>query len=153
MAINSKKKKHSSSVAKSKATATKLAFPFGLFGVHRFYLGQKLLGILYPLLFIIGITENIIADNPDNLGAFPFFGDVKSAYNSFDENNKPLYSRSVKKYGELEPGECFGFVPALAMGGSGNLDETQRLKALEHFIIVSQLQPLIHSSSDLVLQP
>ena len=37
-------------VAKSKATATKLAFPFGLFGVHRFYLGQKLLGILYPLL-------------------------------------------------------------------------------------------------------
>lgn len=53
----SNKKQRSLKVAKSKETATKLAFPFGLFGVHRFYLGQKLLGILYPLLFIIGISE------------------------------------------------------------------------------------------------
>ncbi len=52
-----KKKANLSTVAKSKATATKLAFPFGLFGVHRFYLGQKLLGILYPLFFIMGIAE------------------------------------------------------------------------------------------------
>ncbi len=51
------KKKKVSTVAKSKETATKLAFPFGLFGVHRFYLGQKLLGILYPIAFIIGIAE------------------------------------------------------------------------------------------------
>ena len=51
------KKKGKLKVAKSKETATKLAFPFGLFGVHRFYLGQKLLGILYPLLFILGIAE------------------------------------------------------------------------------------------------
>ncbi|MFK7983389.1 MAG: adenylate/guanylate cyclase domain-containing protein [Saprospiraceae bacterium] len=52
-----KKKAKLPAVAKSKETATKLAFPFGLFGVHRFYLGQKLLGILYPLFFIIGIVE------------------------------------------------------------------------------------------------
>ncbi len=54
---SNRKKNKLSGVAKSKETATKLAFPFGLFGVHRFYLGQKLLGILYPLLFIIGIAE------------------------------------------------------------------------------------------------
>ena len=52
-----KKKAMSPTVAKSRATATKLAFPFGLFGVHRFYLGQKWLGILYPLFFILGIAE------------------------------------------------------------------------------------------------
>jgi len=44
-------------VGKNKATATKLAFPFGLFGVHRFYLGQKFLGVLYPLFFVIGLIE------------------------------------------------------------------------------------------------
>lgn len=52
-----KKGKYTATVAKSKATAAKLAFPFGLFGVHRFYLGQKWLGILYPLFFLIGIME------------------------------------------------------------------------------------------------
>jgi len=52
-----KNKKNLTTVAKSKATATKLAFPFGLFGVHRFYLGQKFLGILYPLFFVLGITD------------------------------------------------------------------------------------------------
>lgn len=54
--FNTRKTK-SYGVAKSKETATKLAFPFGLFGVHRFYLGQKLLGILYPFFFIMGIVE------------------------------------------------------------------------------------------------
>lgn len=44
-------------VKKSKATATKLAFPFGLFGVHRFYLGQKFWGVLYPLIFVLGIVD------------------------------------------------------------------------------------------------
>jgi len=52
-----KKKAKLQAVAKSKETATKLAFPFGLFGVHRFYLGQRFLGILYPLFFILGIAE------------------------------------------------------------------------------------------------
>ncbi len=44
-------------VLKSRKTASKLAFPFGLFGAHRFYLGQRFYGILYPLFFIMGIIE------------------------------------------------------------------------------------------------
>ncbi|MEM1123368.1 MAG: adenylate/guanylate cyclase domain-containing protein [Bacteroidota bacterium] len=53
-----KKEKYSlGGVAKSKETASKLAFPFGVFGLHRFYLGQKFLGILYPLFFVLGIVE------------------------------------------------------------------------------------------------
>jgi len=88
------------------------------------------------------ITANDPKGNLDNLATFPFFGDIKTAYNSVDEDSKPLYSRAVKKYGALEPGECFGFVPALVLGGSGNLDEIKRVKALEHFIFIAQLQPL-----------
>jgi class 3 adenylate cyclase/TM2 domain-containing membrane protein YozV len=53
------KKKGKIKVGKSRSTALKLSFPFGLFGVHRFYLGQRFLGILYPLFFILGITEGI----------------------------------------------------------------------------------------------
>lgn len=44
--------------------------------------------------------------------------------------------------GSLEPGECFGFFPALALGGGGNLDDVKHIKALEHFILLTGLQPL-----------
>lgn len=50
---------NTSKVAKSKATATKLAFPFGLFGVHRYYLGQKFYGALYPFFFVLGIIGGV----------------------------------------------------------------------------------------------
>ena len=36
---------------KNKIIAAILAFPFGIFGLHRFYLGQRLLGILYFVFF------------------------------------------------------------------------------------------------------
>ena len=36
---------------KSKSTATILAFFLGALGVHRFYVGQKLWGIIYLLSF------------------------------------------------------------------------------------------------------
>jgi len=93
-------------------------------------------------IYASGLTDNDFADDPNMIASFPFYSNVKTGYNAMDEKGKPLYNRAVKKYGALESGECFGFVPALALGGSGNLDEIQRVKALEHFILVSQLQPL-----------
>lgn len=42
---------------KNKIVAAILAFPFGLFGLHRFYLGQRFLGALYFLSFIIFISN------------------------------------------------------------------------------------------------
>ena len=44
---------------KNKNAAAKLAFPFGVLGVHRFYLGQTFYGILYPLLFLFGLVEGL----------------------------------------------------------------------------------------------
>ncbi|MCR9289126.1 MAG: NINE protein [Bacteroidetes bacterium] len=40
---------------KKKSIAAFFAFPFGVFGLHRFYLGQRLFGILYLASFIWGI--------------------------------------------------------------------------------------------------
>lgn len=51
---------------KNKYIAALLAIFLGLFGIHKFYLGQKTAGIMYLIFFwtgipeIIGIVEGII---------------------------------------------------------------------------------------------
>ena len=60
--------------------------------------------------------------------------------NVYDDNDKPLFARAKKKLGILEPGECYGFAPALAMGGAPNLENLSKMKANEHFLFLAQLQ-------------
>ncbi len=56
-----------------------------------------------------------------------------------DEKNRPLFEQAVKKYGKLTKGQCFGFVPALALGGKIRLENVRRLSAPEHFSILAGL--------------
>ncbi|MCW8308660.1 GAD-like domain-containing protein [Acidiphilium sp. PA] len=55
---------------------------------------------------------------------------------------KPLFARAIKQSGKLGYGECYGFVPAVGLGGRGVLEEVQRVRALEHFSILAQLGPI-----------
>ncbi|VVM80438.1 GAD-like domain-containing protein [Pseudomonas fluorescens] len=67
-------------------------------------------------------------------------------YNDFDELFKP----AKKKLGTLRHDEMYGFVPALMFGGPDTLDHLEKVKAVEHLILLSQiteLQP--YSFSDL----
>ena len=100
-----KKKSNQVKVAKSRETATKLAFPFGLFGVHRFYLGQKLWGILYPLLFIIGIAEGeaLLICGPPILS----FLDMLLFKSMSDEEFNAKYNKNVSPPNSTE---TIGFV-------------------------------------------
>jgi hypothetical protein len=62
-----------------------------------------------------------------------------------------LFERVRQALGELEPGECYGFAPALQLGGVATLEAAQRLPALEHFAILAQLGPIAlvdHSGPD-----
>lgn len=55
---------------KKKGVAFILAFLLGVFGVHRFYLGQRKLGIVYLAIFIIGFIHITTVDYWDGP---PFF--------------------------------------------------------------------------------
>ncbi|MEY9783228.1 GAD-like domain-containing protein [Sinorhizobium fredii] len=61
-----------------------------------------------------------------------------------DVDGIPMFDRCVEKYGPLRQGECFGFVPALAISGAfgpmQRVDNIQRMPALEHFSILAQLE-------------
>lgn len=67
--------------------------------------------------------------------------------NSYDlyenvETSKPLFDRALKKLGKLQLGECYGFVPAVGLGGRGVLSELKKVRALEYFSIVAQLDTI-----------
>ena len=67
-------------------------------------------------------------------------------YNDFDDLFKP----AKKKLGTLRHDEMYGFVPALMFGGPDTLDHLEKVKAVEHLTLLSQiaeLQP--YSFSDL----
>jgi len=68
-----------------------------------------------------------------------------------DTNNYgDLFKPAKKKLGNLRHDEMYGFVPALMLGGPDTLDHLEKVKAVEHLTILSQiteLQP--YSFSDL----
>jgi hypothetical protein len=67
-------------------------------------------------------------------------------YNDFDD----LFQPAKKKLGTLRHDEMYGFVPALMLGGPDTLDHLEKVKAVEHLTLLSQiaeLQP--YSFSDL----
>ena len=62
----------------------------------------------------------------------------------WDRDGREMFARCVKAHGPLEAGECFGFVPSLGMTGYNSkyryVEYVQRLKALEHFCLISQMK-------------
>jgi hypothetical protein len=53
-----------------------------------------------------------------------------------------LFIPALKKLGRLQHDEMYGFVPALALGGPSTLDHLQKVKAVEHLVLLAQLSPL-----------
>lgn len=53
-----------------------------------------------------------------------------------------MFSQALKKLGPLAHDEMYGFVPALALGGPSDLAHLQKVKAVEHLLVLAQLAPL-----------
>lgn len=62
--------------------------------------------------------------------------DVES--NDYDN----LFRSAKSKLGTLKSDEMYGFVPALMLGGPDTLDHLEKLKAVEHLTLLSQLTEL-----------
>lgn len=53
-----------------------------------------------------------------------------------------LFKPAKKKLGTLRNDEMYGFVPALMFGGQDTLDHLEKVKAVEHLILLSQITEL-----------
>jgi hypothetical protein len=50
-----------------------------------------------------------------------------------------LYEQALERLGPPDRDECYAFVPALALGGSGGADTVQRVKIREHLGLLAQI--------------
>lgn len=50
-----------------------------------------------------------------------------------------LYAEAVQKLGELEPDECFGYVPLLGLGGNEKIGNLNKVKIREYIELISQM--------------
>jgi len=61
-----------------------------------------------------------------------------------DVAGTPMFAACQHAYGANETSECYGFFPALAIAGAfgpaQSVEHTKRVKALEHFTFLAQLQ-------------
>ena len=65
----------------------------------------------------------------DHEGSFDVFEQTDAA--------EPLFARARARLGPLDLGQCYGFVPMLALGGSAKLDRIERLDAEIHFSLLA----------------
>ncbi len=101
---------------------------------------NKMLRIDLPLLTAqADMIEPPLAQNDDKAIADALHSIADDTTDFFDYSGAPLFERALDRLGELELGECYGFVPALALGGPAQINNLRRMKALEHFAVLAQL--------------
>ena len=82
-------------------------------------------------------TSRFTGENVD-FGVRVFFSSMDPKYNDVVD----LFAPAMEKLGILNSDEIYGFVPALALGGSMDLKYLQKVKVIEHLEFISQLSPL-----------
>lgn len=88
----------------------------------------------------IGIVQYRYGENHIVDAGFGFFfedladGDFDEEYFSISK-----YNEAVKKYGELEYDQCFGYVPLLGLGGKESVNNLKKVKIREHIFLITQL--------------
>jgi len=77
-----------------------------------------------------------------------FFGSQdKESTDFYDQNDKPLFKRALKKLGPLKHDEMYTFVPALATGGIADIEHVQKVKIHEQLSLLAELDtPVILKS-------
>ncbi|GAF60192.1 hypothetical protein JCM18903_91 [Psychrobacter sp. JCM 18903] len=69
-----------------------------------------------------------------------FFGFSKLDHTDiYDNNDKPLFKRCIKKFGALEYDEMFGFVPALAISDNASIKNIDKMNIFVHLNLLPDL--------------
>ena len=89
-----------------------------------------------------GAAKYVSEGKADDAIKWFFGGQQREDFDLEDDGERPLFTPALKKLGQLKFDEIYGFVPALALGGSATLPHLQKVKAIEHLLLLAQLAPL-----------
>lgn len=69
-----------------------------------------------------------------------FFESTERGHLDFsDVDERGLFGQAVEKLGILDHDTMYGFIPALALGGTPKLGSLQRVSAIEHLVLLAQM--------------
>jgi len=84
----------------------------------------------------IGLEESFLYDFSDLLD----YGDAFGAFIDEAEEDENMMPKLIERYGELQPGEIYGFFPAAVMGGSYSIENIQRTPLIAHLSFIFEMQ-------------
>ena len=105
-----------------------------------YFWGEKTgnsINVFAPGFFCIPMESQLIGEKME-FGMQVFFSSLSRKGNDFES----LFTPALKKLSRLKHDEMYGFVPALVLGGSATLNHLQKVKAIEHLVLLAQLAPL-----------
>lgn len=53
-----------------------------------------------------------------------------------------MFAPALNRLGRLKQDEMYGFVPALALGGKSSVKHLEKVKVIEHLVLLAQISPL-----------
>jgi hypothetical protein len=100
---------------------------------------------LAPIRFAPGLLPQPKAAPDPNMSARATIPYHPEFTNFLDYAGEPMLARCLAVHGAPDLGECYGFFPALGLVGpyspTRSVEHIQRVKALEHFAFLAQVQP------------
>lgn len=85
----------------------------------------------------IGIVKYRYGENDVISAGFDyFFDDLTDGELDDEELSIKQYKAAIKKLGNLEYDECFGYVPLLALGGKESVNNLKKVKIREHIAMI-----------------
>lgn len=88
----------------------------------------------------IGIVKYRYGDNDIIEDGFDyFFGDLTDGELDDEYFSIKQYKAAIKKLGDLEYDECFGYVPLLALGGKESVKNLKKVKIREHIALIYEM--------------
>ena len=104
--------------------------------------------VVVDLPWLTARVDALDAQEPGDPTHFPIATplyrlDREGSFDVFEQTDAadPLFTRALARLGPPDLGQCYGFVPMLALGGSAKLDRIERLDAAVHFSLLAGAGP------------
>lgn len=87
----------------------------------------------------VGIVKYRYGENDVISDGFDFFFEDVTEGELDDELSIKQYNSAIKKLGDLEYDECFGYVPLLVLGGKESVKNLKIVKIREHIALITEM--------------